>query len=46
MNSDTSVPIPSVKANPFTSAVASANRMKAVMNVTTFASTIAAKPRL
>ena len=46
VNSDTSVPIPSVKAKPLTSAVASANRMKAVMNVTTLASTIAAKPRL
>ena len=46
VNSDTSVPIPSVNANPLTSAVASANRMNAVMNVTTLASTIAAKPRL
>ena len=46
VNSETSVPMPSVKAKPLTSAVASANRMKAVMNVTTFASTIAANPRL
>ncbi len=46
VNSDTSVPIPRVKAKPLTSAVASANRMKAVMKVTTLASTIAAKPRL
>ena len=46
VNRETSTPMPSVNANPFTSAVASANRMKAVMNVTTFASTIAAKPRL
>ena len=46
VNSETIVPMPSVKANPFTSAVASANRMNAVMNVTTLASTIAAKPRL
>ncbi len=46
VNSDTSVPMPSVNAKPLTSAVASANRMNAVMNVTTLASTIAAKPRL
>ena len=46
VNSETSVPMPSVKAKPLTSAVASANRMNAVMNVTTLASTIAAKPRL
>ncbi len=46
VNSETSVPMPSVKAKPLTSAVASANRMKAVMNVTTLASTIAANPRL
>ena len=46
VNSDTSVPMPSMNANPLTSAVASANRMKAVMNVTTLASTMAAKPRL
>ncbi len=46
VNSETSVPMPSVKAKPLTSAVASANRMNAVMNVTTLASMIAAKPRL
>ena len=46
VNSDKSVPMPSVNAKPLTSAVASANRMNAVMNVTTFASTIAANPRL
>ena len=46
VNSDTSVPMPSVNAKPLTSAVASANRMNAVMKVTTLASTIAAKPRL
>ena len=45
VNSDTSMPMPSMKAKPLTSAVASANRMNAVMNVTTLASTIAAKPR-
>ena len=46
VNSDTSVPMPSMNANPLTSAVASANRMNAVMNVTTFASMIAANPCL
>jgi hypothetical protein len=46
VNSDTSVPMPSMNAKPLTSAVASANRMNAVMKVTTFASTIAAKPCL
>ena len=46
VNSVSKVPMPSVKAKPCTWAVASANRMKAVMNVTTLASTIAAKPRL
>ena len=44
VNSDTNVPIPSVNANPLTSAVASTNRMNAVMIVTTFASMIAVKP--
>ena len=44
MNSDTIVPIPSVNAKPFTSEVASTNRMNAVMIVTTFASMIAVKP--
>ena len=46
VNSVSSVPMPSVNANPLTSAVARANRMNAVMNVTTLASTIAANPRL
>jgi len=46
VNRVSSVPIPSMNANPLTSAVASANRMNAVMNVTTFASTIAANPRV
>jgi hypothetical protein len=46
VNNDTSVPMPSVNAKPLTSAVARANRMNAVMNVTTLASTIAANPRL
>ena len=46
VNSVSSVPMPSMNAKPCTCAVASANRMKAVMNVTTLASTIAAKPRL
>jgi hypothetical protein len=40
VNSDTSVPIPSVKAKPLTPAVASVNRMKATPTVTTFASMI------
>ena len=44
VNSDTNVPIPSVNANPWTSAVASTNRMNAVMIVTTFASMIAVSP--
>ena len=46
VNSVSIVPMPSMNANPLTSAVASANRMNAVMNVTTFASTIAANPRV
>ena len=45
VNSDTSTPMPSVSANPCTSACESTNRMNAAMNVTTFASMIAAKPR-
>ena len=45
VNSDTSVPTPSVNAKPFTPAVASTNRMNAVISVTTFASMIVAMPR-
>ena len=41
VNSETSVPMPSVKAKPLTPAVARMNRMNATMNVTTFASMIA-----
>ena len=41
VNSDTSVPTPSVNANPRTPAVASVNRMNATPIVTTFASMIA-----
>ena len=44
VKSDTIVPMPSVKAKPFTSEVASTNRMNAVMIVTTFASMIAVRP--
>ena len=46
VNSETIVPMPSVNANPLTSAVASTNRMNAVMIVTTFASMIAVSPFL
>ena len=46
VNSDTNVPIPSVNAKPWTSEVASTNRMNAVMIVTTFASMIAVRPFL
>ena len=46
VNSETSVPMPSTNAKPFTPAVARMNRMNAVMNVTTLASMIAAMPRL
>ena len=46
VNSETSVPMPSVNAKPLTPAVARMNRMNAVMNVTTLASMIAAMPRL
>ena len=42
--SETTVPISSISAKPFTSAVATANRTSAVMHVTTFASTIVRKP--
>ena len=44
VNSETTVPIRSISAKPFTSAVATANRISAVMHVTTFASTIVRKP--
>ena len=44
VNSETSVPMPSVNAKPLTPAVASMNRMNADMNVTTLASMIAARP--
>ena len=40
VNSETSVPMPSVKAKPFTPAVASVNRMNATPTVTTLASMI------
>ena len=43
---DTSVPTPSVKANPLMPAVASMKRMNATMKVTTLASMIAERPRL
>ena len=44
VNSETNVPTPRVNANPWTSEVASTNRMNAVMIVTTFASMIAVRP--
>ena len=40
------VPISSISANPFTVAVATAKSTKAVIAVTTFASTIVWKPRV
>ena len=40
VSSETTVPISSISAKPFTSAVATANRISAVIAVTTFASTI------
>ena len=46
VNSDTSVPTPSMNAKPFTPAVARMNRMNATRSVTTFASMIAAEPFL
>ena len=46
VNSETSVPMPSVKAKPLTPAVARMKRMNAVMSVTTFASMIAVRPFL
>ena len=44
VRNETSVPTPSVKAKPFTPAVASMKRMNATMNVTTLASIIAESP--
>ena len=44
VKSETSVPMPSVKAKPLTPAVASMKRMNATMTVTTFASMIAVRP--
>ena len=44
VNSETIVPIPSVKAKPLTPAVASPKRMNAVSSVITFASMIVAIP--
>ena len=46
VNSETSVPTPSMNAKPLTPAVASMKRMNAVMTVTTFASMIAVRPFL
>ena len=46
VNSETMVPTPSTKAKPLTPAVARMKRMKATSSVTTFASTIVAKPFL
>ena len=44
VSSEITVPISSITANPFTPAVATANRTRAVIAVTTFASTIVWKP--
>ena len=44
VNSETIVPMPSVKAKPLTPAVASTKRMNAVIRVITFASMIVAMP--
>ena len=44
VNSETIVPMPSVKAKPLTPAVASPKRMNAVSRVITFASMIVAMP--
>ncbi len=44
VNSETTVPIRSISAKPLTSAVATANRIRAVIAVTTFASMIVRKP--
>ena len=46
VNSDTIVPTPSVKAKPFTPAVARMKRMNAVSSVMTLASRIEEKPFL
>ena len=46
VNSEVSVPMPRVNAKPLTPAVARMKRMNATMNVTTFASMIAAMPFL
>ncbi len=46
VNSETMTPMPSVKAKPWTWAVASTNRMNAVMIVTTLASMMAVRPFL
>jgi hypothetical protein len=45
VNREAIVPTPSVKAKPFTFAVARANKMNAVIRVITFASMIVAMPR-
>ena len=44
VSSEITVPISSISAKPLTSAVATANRTSAVMQVTTFASMIVRKP--
>ena len=44
VRNETIVPTPSMKANPLTPEVASMNRMKATMKVTTLASMIAVRP--
>ncbi len=44
VTSETTVPMSSISAKPFTSAVANPNRTSAVMHVTTFASMIVWKP--
>ena len=44
VNSDRMTPMPSVKAKPWTPAVAMMKRMNATRNVTMFASMIAVRP--
>ena len=44
VTSETTVPISSISAKPFTAAVATANRISAVIAVTAFASRIVWKP--
>ena len=44
VNSETMTPMPSVKAKPWTPAVAMMKRMNATRNVTMFASMIAVRP--